>query len=185
MRVLVDDGAHVRGDPVQFEPERRELLVLDGAALRHAAQLRRPLGRGLVVRVDRLLAQKLDQALDLFEPLRLERELLEVQRRAELRAELAEPLVEEAEAPRVERAGAELRERALLRELLEKLGRLVERLADGRHRPSDGLDLSRRQALRRFDDVLELLGDLRSAPLQHGRGFLVEAHLAHREAELG
>ena len=110
---------------------------------------------------------------------------LPIQRRAELRAELAEPLVEETEAPRVERAGAELRERALLRELLEKLGRLVERLADGRDRPSDGLDLSRRQALRRFDDVLELLGDLNSAALQQRRGLLVEAHLAHREAELG
>ena len=55
--------------------------------------------------------------------LRLQRELLEVQRRAELVAELAEPLVEETEPPRVERAGA--RERALLRELLEKLRRLV------------------------------------------------------------
>ena len=115
----------------------------------------------------------------------LQRELLEVQRRAELVAELAKPLVEEPEPPRVERAGAELRERALLRELLQEPGRLVERLADGRHRPSDGLDLSRRQALRRLDDVLELLGDFNSAPLQQRRGLLVKAHPAHRVAQLG
>ena len=69
--------------------------------------------------------------------------------------------------------------------LLQELGRLVERLADGRHGPSDGLDLSRRQALRRFDDVLELLGDFRPTPLQHLRGLLVEANLANREAQFG
>ena len=92
-------------DPVELQPERRELLVLDGAALLDAAHGRRLPRRGLVARVDGLLAQKLDQALDLFEPLGLERELLEVQRRAELVAELAEPLVEEPELPRVERAG--------------------------------------------------------------------------------
>ena len=60
------------------------------------------------------------------------------------------------------------------------------RLADGRDRPHARrrFDLSRRQALRRFDDVLELLGDF-TAALQQRRGLLVEAHLAHREAELG
>ena len=152
------------------QPERRELLVLDDAALLMPHSSAARCAAAWLFASIVCWPRSLDQALDLFEPLRLQRELLEVQRRAELRAELAEPLVEEAEAPRVERAGAELRERALLRELLEKLGRLVERLADGRDRPSDGLDLSRRQALRRFDDVLELLGDFNSAPLQPRRG---------------
>ena len=71
MRVLVDDGAHVLGDPVQFQAERRELLVLDGAALLDAAHGRSP-GRAAAW----LFASTVcwpaswDQALDLFESLR-------------------------------------------------------------------------------------------------------------------
>jgi len=69
--------------------------------------------------------------------------------------------------------------------LLEELRRLVQSLAEGRHGPRHGFDSTHRQALRRLDDVLELLGDFRSTPLQQRRVLLVEAHLAHRETELG
>ena len=61
-----------------------------------------PLRRRLVVRVDRLLAQKLDQALDLLEA---GRSASWRSTPSELVAELTEPLVEEPELPRVERAG--------------------------------------------------------------------------------